>query len=65
MNEEYVNIFKESTYDYYMIRPDDLEETNYFKYFKNSEIVLNNSKRKLPLKAKKYKDKKVKILYKF
>ena len=39
-----------------MIRPDDLEETNYFEYFKNYEIVLNNSRRKLPLKAKKYKD---------
>ena len=44
-----------------MIRPDDLEETNYFEYFKNYEIVLNNSRRKLTLKAKKYKDKKSKI----
>jgi hypothetical protein len=41
-----------------MIRPDELENINYIDYFKDYEVILKNSKRKLPIKAKKYADKK-------
>jgi hypothetical protein len=58
MNAESNNYFKDSTYDYYMIRPDELENINYIDYFKDYEVILKNSKRKLPIKAKKYADKK-------
>ena len=57
MSEADNNIFKESTYDYYMIRPVELEEETYIDYFKSYEIILKHSKRKLPIKAKKFKDK--------
>ena len=58
MNAESNNYFKDSTYDYYMIRPDELENINYIDYFKDYEVILKSSKRKLPIKAKKYADKK-------
>jgi hypothetical protein len=58
MNADSKNYFKDSTYDYYMIRPDELENINYIDYFKDYEIILNSSKRKLSIKAKKYVDKK-------
>ena len=56
MNAEDNNIFKETTYDYYMKRPLLLETINYIDYFRNYEIILKSSKRKLPIKSKKYTD---------
>ena len=50
MFEEDYSIFKESTYDYSMIRPDDLESINYIEYLKNYEIILKFSKRHIPKK---------------
>jgi hypothetical protein len=35
-----------------MIRPDELENINYIDYFKDYEVILKSSKRKLPIKAK-------------
>jgi hypothetical protein len=63
MADEDVNIFKESTYDYYFIRPESLENTKYIDYFKNYEIILKYSKKKLPVKAKKIKDKKGELIF--
>jgi hypothetical protein len=56
MNADDNNIFKETTYDYYMNRPLLLETINYIDYFRNYEIILKNSKRKLPIKPLKYTD---------
>ena len=58
MYEEDYSIFKESTYDYYMIRPDDLESINYIDYHGNYEIILKSSKRLIPKKSLSYKDRK-------
>jgi hypothetical protein len=63
MADEDVNIFKESTYDYYFIRPESLENTKYIDYFKNYGIILKYSKKKLPVKAKKIKDKKGELIF--
>lgn len=58
MDENDTNVFKETTYDYYILRPDLLEEITYVDYFKKYEIILKTSKRKLPIKSNKFKDKK-------
>jgi hypothetical protein len=65
MSETNDNIFKESTYDYYMNRPNELENETYIDYFNSYEIILKHSKRKLPLKAKKFNDKTGIFLYNF
>jgi hypothetical protein len=65
MSETDDNIFKESTYDYYMNRPNELEKETYIDYFKSYEIILKHSKRKLPLKAKTVNDKTGIFLYNF
>jgi hypothetical protein len=56
MNAEDNNIFKKTTYDYYMKRPPLLETNKYIDYFQNYEIILKSSKRKLPIKSIKYTD---------
>ena len=51
------NVFKDNTYDYY-IRPESLENIVYMNYYKKYEIILKDSKRRLPIKSKKCEDKK-------
>ena len=63
MNADDNNIFKETTYDYYMNRPLLLETINYIDYFRNYEIILKNSKRKLPIKPLKYTDLNGKLIF--
>jgi hypothetical protein len=53
MNAESYNYFYDSTYDYNMIRPDELENINYIDYFKVNEKILNSSKRKFSIKSEK------------
>ena len=65
MNAEDNNIFKETTYDYYMKRPLILETINYIDYFRNYEIILKSSKRKLPIKSIKYTDLNGKLIFIF
>ena len=52
------NVFKDNTYDYYIIRPESLENIVYMNYYKKYEIILKGSKRRLPIKSKKLEDKK-------
>ena len=46
MDAQDFNIFKDSTFDYYMIRPIELENTTYIDYFRKFEVILKYSNKK-------------------
>jgi hypothetical protein len=48
-----------------MKRPPLLETINYIDYFRNYEIILKISKRKLPIKSLKYTDLNGKLIFIF
>ena len=59
------NIFKYSTYDYYINRPEDelFQDITYTEYFKNYEYIVKDSKKQIPKFAKMvYIDKLGKII---
>ena len=58
MDAQDFNIFKDSTFDYYMIRPIELENTTYIDYFRKFEVILKYSNKKIPVRSVKFKDNK-------